>query len=371
MEDKFGSSYEEFHKSSLGEGTEAFWGKWAKEIDWIKAPTKVLDDTNPPFYKWYPDGTLNITYNCLDRHVKTHPDRPCLLYEGPIAKKKDVWSYKRTLEEVELFAGVLHNHGVTKGDRVIIYMPMIPESVCAILACARIGAIHSVVFGGFASKELASRISDSNAKLILSASCGLEPHKVVNYRELIKGALEMIHKPTLPVIYVERDSMKLEHLEASEHLYATERAKAKPHGPVEVESNHPLYILYTSGTTGQPKGIVRDCGGTAVGLNLCLQLGFDLNAGDMMFSSSDIGWVVGHNFIVYGPLIRGASVILYEGKPVGTPDPGAYWEICERHKVKVFYTAPTAIRAIRREDPEGVHAKKHDLSLSQGLRYRR
>lgn len=362
MEGKFGSSYEEFYQSSIGEKREDFWAKWTKEIDWITEPKIILDSQKPPFYKWFPDGTLNISYNCLDRHVKTHPDNPCLIYEGPIAKKKDVWSYKKTLEEVELFAGVLHNHGVSKGDRVIIYMPMIPESVCAMLACARIGAIHSVVFGGFASKELASRIQDSKAKVILSASCGLEPHKHVNYRDLIKGALEILGVNNIPTIYVEREQVKLPELGPNEYLYHKERERAEPQKAVEVESTHPLYILYTSGTTGQPKGIVRDTGGTAVGLNWIVQLGFDLNFADIMFATSDIGWVVGHNYIVYGPLLRGAATVLYEGKPTNTPDPSAYWEICERQKVKVLYTSPTAIRAIRKEDPEAVYAKKHDLS---------
>lgn len=363
MESKETGKYQEFYSQSIGEGREKFWEEYMNQIDWIKKPSIVLDSTNPPFYKWFKDGTLNITYNCLDRHAKTHPDNPCLIYEGPIAKKRDVWSYKRTLDEVELFAGVLHDtFGITKGDRVIIYMPMIPESVCAMLACARLGAIHSVVFGGFASKELASRIKDSDAKLIISAACGLEPHKIVNYRELIHASLDIVSKPTLPTLYVEREQLPLTDLRESEHLYSQERAKAKPHGPVEVESGHPLYILYTSGTTGQPKGIVRDCGGTAVGLNMVCQHAFDLNFADIMFSSSDIGWVVGHNYIVYGPLIRGAATVLLEGKPVGTPDPSTYWEICERLKAKVLYTSPTAIRAIRREDPEGNFAKKHDLS---------
>lgn len=359
---KFGDSYEELHNKSIGTDSKDFWAGCAKDIDWISAPKTILDEQNPPFYKWFPDGTLNITYNCLDRHVKTQPDTPCIIYEGPIAKHKEVWSYKRTLEEVELFAGILVNHGLVKGDRVIIYMPMIPESVCAMLACARLGVTHSVVFGGFASKELASRIKDSGAKLILSASCGLEPHKVINYRELIRGALDIVEKPELPIVYVERPQQKLENLLPSEYLYHQELKKATPQAPVEVSSGHPLYILYTSGTTGQPKGIVRDTGGTAVGLNLVLQLAFDLNKQDVMFSSSDIGWVVGHNFIVYGPLIRGATTVIYEGKPVGTPDPGAYWEICQRLKAKVLYTSPTAIRAIRREDAEGAFAKKYDLS---------
>jgi propionyl-CoA synthetase len=362
MESKWGATYEELHASSLGEQRESFWAKQAEGIDWIKKPEKILDASNPPFYRWYPDATLNITYNCLDRHAAKYPDRACLIYEGPIAKKREVWSYQRTLEEVELFAGVLFNHGVRKGDRVIIYMPMINESICAMLACARIGAIHSVVFGGFASKELASRITDSKAKVILTASCGLEPHKNVNYRELIKGALEMINLPDLPVIYVERPQQLLENRSPTEFLYHEERAKATRQGPTEMNSTDPLYILYTSGTTGQPKGIVRDCGGTAVGLNMVEQLGFDLNAGDVMFASSDIGWVVGHNFIVYGPLIRGATTIIYEGKPTGTPDPGAFWEICEKYKVKVFYTSPTAARVLRREDPEAVYPKKYDLS---------
>lgn len=363
MESSIAGSYKDFHAQSIGDDKDKFWEKYVDEIEWIKRPQTILDSQNPPFYKWFPDGTLNITVSCLDRHVKTHPDNPCLIYEGPIAKKRDVWSYKRTLEEVELFAGILHNNfKVQKGDRVIIYMPMIPESVCAMLACARIGAIHSVVFGGFASKELASRIKDSNAKIILSAACGLEPHKIVNYRELINGALEINQLSNLPVLYVEREQMPLNDLASNEFLYSKEKEKAKPQGPVEVESTHPLYILYTSGTTGQPKGIVRDCGGTAVGLSLICNLGFDLNFGDIMFSSSDIGWVVGHNYIVYGPLIRGAATILFEGKPTGTPDPSAYWEICERHKAKVLYTSPTAIRAIRREDPEGIFAKKHNLN---------
>ena len=206
MESKFGNSYEQLHQSSLGDHSEEFWKKWAAEIDWIKAPQKILDSSRPPFYKWFPDATLNITYNCLDRHAKTNPDTPCLIYEGPIAKKQSVWSYKKVLEETELFAGILANHGVAKGDRVIIYMPMIPESVCAMLACARLGAIHSVVFGGFASKELSSRIKDSEAKVVISASCGLEPHKIVNYRELIRGALDLLNKQDLPVIYVEREN---------------------------------------------------------------------------------------------------------------------------------------------------------------------
>lgn len=278
-----------------------------------------------------------------------------------MTNEKIEWSYKRLLEEVELFAGVLKNKGIKKGDTVIIYMPMILESAAVMLACARVGAVHSVVFGGFAPKELAGRITDSKAALIVSASCGIEPHKVIEYRAFIKEALKIAERESTPVIYVNRESHKLTQLESTETFYHEEMKLASPEKATVVNSTDPLYILYTSGTTGVPKGIVRDQGGTAVGVNLSIELGFDLQKKETIFTTSDIGWVVGHSYIVYGPLLRGATTIMYEGKP-NTPNPGAFFEILERRKVKVFYTSPTAVRFLRKLDPTGEWPKKYNLS---------
>lgn len=270
------TNYEELMKASLGEGRDAYWKKQAEEITWEKEPVKILDESNPPFYKWYPDATLNITINCLDRWIESQGDHPALIYEGPIAGKKMEWTYSRLLEEVEKFAGVLKNKGVGKGDTVIIYMPMILESAAVMLACARVGAVHSVVFGGFAPKELAGRMIDSQAKLIVSASCGLEPHKTIHYRDYIRKACTISKIEDIQIVYVQREQLKLENLLPTETLYADEMAKAQRQKATIVKSTDPLYILYTSGTTGVPKGIVRDQGGTAVGLNLSHDLGFDL-----------------------------------------------------------------------------------------------
>lgn len=364
---KLPGTYEELKRNSIGDNKEEFWRQWAEEIKWSTFPETILDSAHAPFYKWFSDGKLNITENCLDRHIEELGDLPAYHYEGPIAGVRITWTYKQLLHEVEKFSGVLVSNGISKGDTVIIYMPMILEAAAVILACARIGAIHSVVFGGFAAKELSGRIKDSGAKIIVSASCGLEPHKVVEYRPLIREALDILENGGMAnitetkVIYVQREQHKLSELLPTEAFYKDEMEKATPQKAVQVDSTHPLYILYTSGTTGDPKGIVRDCGGTAVALNLCLDIGFDLQKRDVMFATSDIGWVVGHSYMIYGPLLRGATSIFYEGKP-NTPDAGSFYEICERHKVKVFYTSPTAIRFLKKLDPEHTYPKKYNLS---------
>lgn len=360
MELKY-SSYKELHDFSLQQ-PDRYWKQCASVLHWEKFPTKILDSSNAPFYKWYSDGELNITYNCVDRHAKANPDKPALIYEGPIAKQTRVMTYKELHEKVALFAGVLVSKGLKKGDRAIIYMPMVLESAVYILACARIGVVHSIVFGGFAARELANRINDCDPKIILSASCGLEPHKVVTYPDLIREALVLTNRVGLATVYVNRPQNLLTELGEGESLYDTEMENAKPADPVIVESTHPLYILYTSGTTGQPKGIYRDVGGTAAGMMLSMELGFGFGPNSTIFATSDIGWVVGHSYIIYGPLLWGGTSIIYEGKPVGTPDVTAYFKIVEKYKVDVLYSSPTAIRAIRREDPEANLIKACDLS---------
>lgn len=365
MEKKY-QTYDELHDDSI-KNPESFWGNQMKRVDWLKTPTKILDKSNAPFYRWYSDGKLNITLNCIDRHAETNPDKIAFIYEGPIAKKTETMTYAQLKEKVSLFAGVLASKGLKKGDRAIVYMPMILESAVCILACARLGVIHSIVFGGFSSKELSNRIIDSKAKVILSASCGLEPHKIVNYPQLIEKALELSNNVGLTTIFVNRPQNLLTELKTGQSLYEEEMKTAVPHDAVEVESNHPLYILYTSGTTGQPKGIVRDTGGTAVALMLSMELGFGFGKDSVMFATSDIGWVVGHSYIIYGPLLWGGTSIFYEGKPCNTPDVGAYFRIVEQYKVDVLYSSPTAIRAIRKEDPEGEVIAKYDISTLRVL----
>jgi len=358
-------TYDDMYQFSISDyGKERYWQKVAQNISWMKEPKKILDSSKAPFYKWFPDATLNITISCVDRWAEKTPDAPALIYEGRIANKVEVWSFKKLKEELELFAGVLTNIGITKGDRVLIYMPNMNLSICAMLACARVGAIHSVVFGGFAPTELASRIRDSGAKLILSASCGLEPGKKIDYAKNIRECLNgILKRPDFHVIYVNRPELLIEekNLQKNEFLYDQLRAKSFRQGPVEVESTHPLYLLYTSGSTGQPKGVERDCGGTAVALWNTLQVAFDLGQGDCMFATSDIGWVVGHSFMAYGPLILGAANIIYEGKP-NTGHSGVYWELINKYNVKVFYTSPTAMRFLRKADPNGDNFKKYDVN---------
>jgi propionyl-CoA synthetase len=354
-------TYNELHKESI-ENPRDFWRSRVQTLDWVKEPIDILDDSDKPFSRWYKDGRLNISYNCIDRHAKSNPDKVALIYEGPIAKETKTMTYGQLLDEVSRLAGALTGLGVVKGDRIIIYMPMVLESAVCMLACARLGAIHSVVFGGFSSKELANRIKDCQPKIILTASCGLEPHKVIDYPTMVREALKIAGEQGLPTVYLNRPMHPVSNLEANEYFYHDLLAKSAPVEPTEVESNHPLYILYTSGTTGQPKGIYRDTAGTAVSLMLSMELGFGFSKDSIIFATSDIGWVVGHSYMVYGPLLWGGTSIFYEGKPVGTPDVKAFFSIVEKYKVDILYSSPTAIRSIKKEDPEAIHVKQCDIS---------
>jgi len=344
------------------------WQQVADEIFWYRAPTELLDSTNPPFYRWYPDGITNACYNALDIHVEQgRGDQAALIYDSPVTQTKRRITYSELLDEVSRFAGVLVLQGVGKGDRVIIYMPMVPEALIAVLACARIGAIHSVVFGGFASKELAVRIDDAAPNVVVSASCGVEPTRLVPYKPLLDQAIELAeHKPSCCVI-LQRPMLKAELLEGRDLDWLQAMAGAEPADCVPVESNHPLYILYTSGTTGEPKGVVHDTGGSIVTLKWSMSNIYNVQPGDVYWAASDVGWIVGHSYIVYGPLFNGNTTVIYEGKPVGTPDPGAFWRVIAEYDVKVLFTAPTAFRAIKKEDPAAEHMKKYDLSGLQSL----
>jgi propionyl-CoA synthetase len=345
-------SYADALERSLSHRT-AFWSEAAAGIDWVTPPSIVLDETRQPFFRWFPDGTLNTCYNALDRHVASgRGEQAALIYESVMATESRTYSYRELLETTARFAGAMRALGVGKGDRVIIYMPMVPEAVVAMLACARIGAVHSVVFGGFASHELAKRIDDAAPKLIVSASCGLEPSKIVAYKPLLDEAIRLAnHKPE-SIIVLQRPELEAEL--GSGEVSWIEAIKDAPTVPcVPVGANDPLYILYTSGTTGQPKGVVRDNGGHAVALHYSMSAIYGVNVGDTFWAASDVGWVVGHSYIVYAPLLKGCATVLFEGKPVGTPDAATFWRVIEKHKVKVMFTAPTALRAIRREDPEG------------------
>ena len=347
---------------------EAFWMEAAAEIDWETFPTKALHDENAPFYEWYSDGTLNGCYNAVDRHVEAgHGARTAIIYDSPITQTKHKISYAELQNRVARLAGALRAKGIEKGDRVIIYMPMVPEALEAMLACARLGAVHSVVFGGFAANELAVRIDDCTPKAIIAASCGIEPGRVVHYKPLLDGALALAkHQPDFCVIFQrEQEVAKLE--EGRDHdwhgfQYGVELAECVP-----VPGNHPAYILYTSGTTGAPKGVIRSTGGHAVALHWTMKAIYDVDPGDVFWAASDVGWVVGHSYICYGPLFNGNTTIVFEGKPVGTPDAGTFWRVISEHKVKSFFTAPTAIRAVKREDPNGEFVRKYDLSCLKTL----
>jgi propionyl-CoA synthetase len=348
----------------------AFWGRAAEAIDWITPPPRVRDDDRPPFYRWFTGGTLNTCYNALDRHVAAgRADQAAILYDSPVTDTKRTLTYAALLDQVSRFAGALAGLGVEQGDRVVIYMPMVPEAVVAMLACARIGAVHSVVFGGFAAAELAARIEDAKPVAVVAASCGIEPTRVVEYKPLLDAALDRSsHKPE-SVIVLQRAQAQAEVGERDtewEELDWDELMRdAEPADCVEVAATDPLYILYTSGTTGRPKGIVRDNGGHAVALRWSMENIYAIGPGDVWFTASDVGWVVGHSYIVYAPLLTGATSVLYEGKPVGTPDAGAFWRVIADHGVKAMFTAPTAYRAIKREDPEGELMRAHDLSSLQ------
>ena len=357
--------YREAFSASLSD-PEDFWVRAAEAVTWTRAPQRILDDDNAPFYRWFPDGELNTCANALDRHIDARGDQPALIYDSPVTGSKRVYTYRELLSETELFAGALRELGVCPGDRVVLYMPMIPEAVIAMLACARLGAVHSVVFGGFAAHELATRIDDARPAVIISASCGIEPSRVVEYKPMLDHALELAdHRPDACVV-VQRDRHRCDLVAGRDVDWAQIMASAEPADPVPVKATDPLYVLYTSGTTGKPKGIVRDNGGHAVALTWSMRHIYDIAPGDVFWAASDVGWVVGHSYIVYAPLLAGATTLLYEGKPIGTPDPGAFWRVAAEHRVKVLFSAPTAIRAIRKEDPEGSHIGRYDLS---SLRY--
>jgi len=340
-----------------------FWGEAAKDIDWYKAPTVVLGASKAPFYQWFPDGVLNTCFNALDRHVRDgRGEQAALIYDSPVTGTKRTYTYAELLAEVELFAGVLRGLGVDKGDRVIIYMPMVPEAPIAMLACARIGAVHSVVFGGFAAAELATRIDDAAPKVVVSASCGIEVSRVVEYKPLLDRAIDLAaHKPEHCVI-LQRPQAYAELTAGRDLDWTRAVAEAEPADCVPVAATDPLYILYTSGTTARPKGVVRDNGGHAVALRWSMPSIYDTKPGEVFWAASDVGWVVGHSYIVYAPLLTGCTTVLYEGKPVGTPDAGAFWRVIAEHKVKTLFTAPTAFRAIKKEDPDGKRARECDLS---------
>lgn len=359
------SRYRELFQSSLADPT-AFWSQAADAVSWSTAPQQVLDDSHPPFYRWFPDAELNTCFNALDRHIEARGEQAALIYDSPVTGTKRSYSYRELLDQTARFAGVLHGLGVGKGDRVVLYMPMIPEAVVAMLACARLGAVHSVVFGGFAGHELAARIDDAQPRVVVSASCGIEPTRVVEYKPMLDHALELAdHQPHACVI-VQRDRHRCELVEGRDHDWEALMADAQPVDPVPVAATDPLYVLYTSGTTGKPKGIVRDNGGHAVALLWTMRNIYGVGPGEVFWAASDVGWVVGHSYIVYGPLLAGATTVLYEGKPIGTPDPGAFWRVVSEYGVKALFCAPTAIRVIRKEDPEGSHIGRYDLS---SLRY--
>jgi propionyl-CoA synthetase len=362
-----GTSYSSVYRSSL-ESPEEFWAQAAQDIDWVKPWTNVMDDESGPVPRWFVGGELNTCYNALDRHADGgRGDQTALIYDSAVLDIVESYTYAELRDVVARFAGVLSARGIGRGDRVVIYMPMIPQAAIAMLACARLGAIHSVVFGGFAPRELATRIDDCRPKAVISASCGIEVDRVIEYKPLLDAAIELAdHKPDHTIIY-QRAVAEATMIPGRDLDWETEVEHAAPHGCVPVASTDPLYILYTSGTTGEPKGIIRDNGGHAVALKWSMSNVYGVEPGEVWWAASDVGWVVGHSYIVYGPLIHGATSILYEGKPVGTPDAGAYWRVISQHGVVSMFTAPTAIRAIRQQDPDGDLISDHDLSRFRSL----
>ncbi len=356
------NKYDEAFEKSIRD-PEAFWAEAAEDCHWYKKWDKVLDDSNKPFYRWFTGGELNTCYNALDYHVDNgRGDQPALIYDSPVTDTIKKYTYTELRDEVAKFAGVLAAQGVVKGDRVLIYMPMIAEAAIAMLACARLGAVHSVVFGGFAAKELATRIEDAEPKVMVSASCGIEVKKVIAYKPLLDEAISISASKPEKCIIIQRHKETASMIEGRDVDWNEAMAEAKPHDCVPVAATDPLYILYTSGTTGQPKGVVRDNGGHVVALKWSMKAVYNMDAGDVYWAASDVGWVVGHSYIVYAPLFKGCTTILFEGKPVGTPDAGVFWRIISEHKVNALFTAPTAFRAIKRDDPEGEFIKKYDLS---------
>ncbi len=355
-------NYQEIYQSSI-QHPEKFWEEQAKAIDWFQFPEQILSQDEKGFYRWYKGGKMNTSYLALDYHVEQgRAKQKALIYDSPVTNTIQSYTYEALRDEVAKFAGVLQSLGVVKGDTVVIYMPMIPEAAIAMLACARLGAIHSVVFGGFAPHELAIRIDDAGPKVLISASCGIEFSKVIPYKPLLDKAIqEAKHKPEHTVIF-QREMCEADLQAGRDHDWKVLMEQAQPTGYVEVEATDPLYILYTSGTTGKPKGIVRDNGGHAVALKFSMHTVYNARAGEVYWAASDVGWVVGHSYIVYGPLITGCTTILFEGKPIKTPDAGTFWRVMEEHRVNTFFTAPTAFRAIKKEDSAGKFKEKYDLS---------
>lgn len=361
------TSFDEIY-SGWQQDPEAFWINAAQAIDWDRAPSKALFGENAPHYEWFSDGLVNTCHNAVDRHVDAgHGARTAIIYDSPVTGTKRQISYGELRDNVARLAGALRAQGVAKGDRVIIYMPMVPEAVEAMLACARLGAIHSVVFGGFAANELAVRIDDAQPKAIIAASCGVEPSRIIHYKPLLDEAVAMAsHKPDFCVI-LQRPQEIATLIEGRDLDWHAFQQDAAPAECVPVEGNHPAYILYTSGTTGQPKGVIRHTGGHLVALNWTMRNIYDVAPGDVFWAASDVGWVVGHSYICYGPLIHGNTTVIYEGKPVGTPDAGAFWRMIEEYRIKVLFTAPTAFRAIKRDDPKGTLIGDYDLGSLSAL----
>jgi len=360
------ATYRELYERSIRD-PEGFWGDAAGAIEWTRPPTVVLDRSRPQFPRWFPDGELNTCANALDRHVAAgRGDQLALVHDSPVTGSVRTFTYEQLRDEVARFAGGLRSLGVAKGDRVVVYLPMVPEAVVAMLACARLGAVHSVVFGGFAAHELAVRIDDARPTVVVSASCGIEAQRVVPYKPMLDAALaEATHRPVASVI-LQRPQLEAP-LGPGDVDWAELVARSEPVEPVPVAATDPLYVLYTSGTTARPKGVVRDNGGHAVALSWSLPNIYDAHPGEVYWAASDVGWVVGHSYIVYAPLLAGCTTVMYEGKPVGTPDAGAFWRVVADHGVSTMFTAPTAIRAIRRDDPKGEHLARYDLSRLRAL----
>jgi propionyl-CoA synthetase len=363
--------YARAYRASL-EDPDGFWAQAASAIDWVHRPAQVLDDSAAPFYRWFPDGVLNTCYNALDRHVIAgRADQLALIHDSPVTGTKTRLTYAQLLERVARFAGVLRDLGVGKGDRVVVYLPMVPEAVVAMLACARLGAVHSVVFGGFAPAELAARIDDAEPVVLVTASCGIEGSRVIEYKPLVDAALARSrHRPAYTVVLQRPECPDVAASMGETDLDWAEIMRpdaAQPAACVPVQATDPLYVLYTSGTTGRPKGIVRDNGGHAVALRWSMANVYDARPGEVWWTASDVGWVVGHSYIVYAPLLTGCTTVMYEGKPVGTPDAGAFWRVAAEHRVTGLFTAPTAFRAIKKEDPDGRLMAGHDLSALRTL----
>ena len=347
---------------------ESFWMTAADAIDWVKKPSKALFSERAPLYEWFCDSEVNTCYNAVDRHVLNgRADQKAIIYDSPMTDTKYSITFSELLEKVATLAGALSSKGISKGDRVIIYMPMVPEGIIAMLACARIGAIHSVVFGGFASNELAVRIDDAKPKAIIAASCGLEPNRIVQYKPLIDSAIELANYKPETVVVLQRPQCEAELINGRDHDWDLIQKNVEKAPCVPVEGSHPAYILYTSGTTGAPKGVVRPTAGHLVALNWTMKNFYNVNPGEVFWAASDIGWIVGHSYICYAPLIHGNTTVVFEGKPVGTPDAGTFWRVISDHKVSNFFTAPTAFRAIKRMDPKGELKQKYDLSNLRAL----